>query len=72
MKTVEECIPFKDKPAVTWINVDGIHSIDVLQQLSQSYNLHHLILEDILNINQRSKMEDLGAYVYIPRKSCLR
>lgn len=67
-KTVEECIPFKDKPTVTWINVDGIHRIDILQKLSLCYDLHHLVLEDILNINQRPKMEDLGAYIYIAAK----
>ncbi len=68
VKTVEECIPFKDKPTVTWINVDGIHRLDILQKLSDCYNLHHLVLEDILNIDQRPKMEDLGAYIYIAAK----
>jgi magnesium transporter len=30
IRTVEECFPFKDKPAVSWINVDGIHQVEVL------------------------------------------
>ncbi len=68
VKTAEECIPFKDKPTVTWINLDGIHRIDILQKLSLYYNLHHLVLEDILNINQRPKIEDLSAYIYIAAK----
>lgn len=65
VSNVEECFPFKDKPTVTWINVDGIHRIDVLEKLSATYLVHHLVLEDILNINQRPKAEDFGEYIYI-------
>jgi len=64
----EECISFRDKPTVTWINVDGVHRIDVLEGLTSSYQIHHLVLEDILNINQRPKVEDFGDYVYIAAK----
>ena len=65
---VTECFPFKDKPSVTWINVDGIHRIDVLEKLSAHYLVHPLVLEDILNINQRPKAEDFGEYIYIAAK----
>ncbi|MBI4845128.1 MAG: magnesium/cobalt transporter CorA [Candidatus Omnitrophica bacterium] len=68
VKSAEECVPFKNKPTVTWINIDGIHRIDILQQLSQSYGLHHLVLEDILNINQRPKIEDMETYIYLCAK----
>lgn len=66
--TVEECFPFRDKPTVTWINVDGIHRIDILEKLSARYLVHHLVLEDILNINQRPKAEDFGEYIYVCAK----
>jgi magnesium transporter len=68
VKDVEECFTFKDKPTVTWINVDGIHRIDILEKLSACYLVHHLVLEDILNINQRPKTEDFGEYIYIIAK----
>lgn len=68
VKTVDECIPFKDKPTVTWINVDGLHRVEILEKLSECYLVHHLVLEDILNINQRPKYEDFGGYVYLSAK----
>lgn len=68
VRDVEECIPFRDKQTVTWINVDGIHRIDILEKLASCYQIHHLVLEDILNINQRPKIEDFGDYVYIAAK----
>ncbi len=65
---IQECVSFRDKQTVIWINVDGIHRVDILEKLTSCYNIHHLVLEDILNINQRPKIEDFGDYVYIAAK----
>lgn len=68
MKTVEECFAFKEKPTVKWINVDGLHQVEILEKLGDCYGLHPLVLEDILNTDQRPKMEDYGDYLYIVLK----
>jgi len=52
-KTVEECFPFKDKPTVTWINIDGIHQVDIIEKIGNHFNIHPLVLEDIVNTGQR-------------------
>ena len=65
IKTVEECFPFKDKPTVTWINIDGLHDVQVIEKIGQHFNLHPLLLEDILNTEQRPKMEDFGDYIFL-------
>jgi len=67
-KAIEECLLFKDKPTVTWINIDGLHRIDILEKLGECYGLHPLILEDILNTDQRPKVDDHGDYLYIVLK----
>ncbi|MBI4691619.1 MAG: magnesium/cobalt transporter CorA [Nitrospirae bacterium] len=67
-KSVEECFIFKERPAVTWINIDGIHHIETLEKIGDCYGIHPLILEDILNTDQRPKIEDFGNYVYIVLK----
>jgi magnesium transporter len=67
-KTVEECFPFKEKPTVTWINVDGIHQPDIVKQLGDYFGMHPLVLEDILNTDQRPKMEDFDNYIFIVLK----
>lgn len=64
-KSIEECFLFKDKPTVTWINIDGLHQVEILERLGECYGLHPLVLEDILNTDQRPKMEDYGEYLYI-------
>ena len=67
-KTIDECFLLKDKPTVTWINVDGIHQIEILEKLGNCFGLHPLVLEDILNTDQRPKIEDYNDYIYIVLK----
>lgn len=62
---IEECFPFKGTPTVTWINIDGLHQTDIIERLGKHFELHPLILEDILNTAQRPKAEDLGNYIFI-------
>jgi magnesium transporter len=67
-KTIEECLPFKDEPTVTWINVDGLHEVEILEQIGDLLGLHPLVLEDILNTGQRPKVEDFDEYIFIVLK----
>ena len=68
IKTIEECFPFKDKTTVTWINIDGIHDIKIIEKIGRHFDLHPLILEDIVNTGQRPKIEDFGDYIFIVLK----
>ncbi len=63
--SVEECVVFKDKPSVTWINVDGLHQVEMLEQLGGAFGLHPLVLEDVLHTEQRPKAENYGNYFYL-------
>ncbi len=65
---ISECYPFRNKPSVTWINIEGLHHVEILEKLGGCYGLHPLVLEDILNTDQRPKMEDYGDYLYIVLK----
>lgn len=63
--TIEECFSFRDKPSITWINIDGIEEIEVIQKVQSHFNIHPLVLEDIVNTEQRPKVEDHGEYIYM-------
>jgi magnesium transporter len=66
--SIEACFVFKGRPSVTWINVEGLHDVANIQKLGDCYGFHPLILEDILNTDQRPKIEDFDAYLYIVLK----
>ena len=62
---IEECFPFKATPTVTWINIDGLHDVEILEKLGKQFELHPLMLEDILNTDQRPKHEDFDKHIFI-------
>ena len=68
VKNVEECFPYVKKPAVTWINVDGLHEVEVIEKLGKCFDIHPLVLEDIVNTDQRPKMEDFEKYIFFVLK----
>lgn len=65
---VEECFPFKDTDTVTWINIDGIDDIPIIEKIGKAYDLHPLILEDIVTAGQRPKFDNYDKYAYIVLK----
>lgn len=58
LDTPEECAPYLAQECVSWVNVRGLGNENLLQRLSQVFNLHSLVLEDIMNVSQRPKCED--------------
>ena len=63
--TVDQCSQFRTPGTISWINVDGLHDVPVLERIAECFALHPLVLEDILDTNQRPKLEDYGDYLYI-------
>jgi magnesium transporter len=65
VKSAGECFPYKDKSTITWINIDGVHEIKVIEEIGKLFNLHSLILEDIVDTDQRPKIKDFRDYIFI-------
>lgn len=58
LETPEEAIPFLDSESVSWVDVKGLGNEDILQRLGQVFKLHPLVLEDVVNVPQRPKVEE--------------
>jgi magnesium transporter len=68
LASLSEYIPSKDKTTVTWINIDGLHQMNVIETIGGLFNLHPLTLEDIVNTGQYPKIEDYKDYLFIVLK----
>jgi len=68
VKNIEECFPSVKKPSITWINLDGLHDLATIEKLGNCFDIHPLVLEDIVNTNQRPKMEDYENYIFFVLK----
>lgn len=71
LESIEQCIQFKDSKGISWINIDGLHDMNVIDKIGKHFQLHPLMLEDIVHTTQRPKAEDYGEHVYIVLKMLL-
>lgn len=62
-----ECKNFVRK-SVKWIDFDGVDQTNDVQEIGEIFALHPLTLEDIANIQQRPKIEDMEEYIFISLK----
>jgi len=62
-ESVSECLHCKDGKYISWINIDGLRKHDV-ETICNDYGIHPLIIEDILSINQRPKMDEVEGILF--------
>lgn len=61
-------VPFLNKDSVAWININGIHDKEIIENIGKLFSLHPLLLEDIMNSDQRPKMDEQEDYLFITLK----
>ena len=54
----------RDKNGISWINVIGVHDVEILRQIGEIFDIHPLTVEDIANTSQRPKFEDYHEYLF--------
>lgn len=57
-----------DKNTVTWLNIDGLHQVDLIKETGKLFGLHPLLLEDLMSTAQRPKFEDFDDYLFFTLK----
>jgi len=61
--SLSECLKYKTSGHVTWINIDGLRKTDV-ETICNYFDIHPLVVEDILSINQRPKMDETDNSIF--------
>ncbi len=64
LSRAEEASRFRESPTVTWIDVAGLADVGAIEKIGQAYGIHPLVLEDVLNLNQRTKLEVFDGYLF--------
>ena len=68
VKEIEECFIYREKNTATWIKLDGIHDLEIIEKLGKHFDFSPLVLEDILNTDHRPKLENFDDYLFIVLK----
>lgn len=65
INTPEECAPYLDTHSVSWVDVLGLGNEETWLKLSKVFNLHPLVLEDVVNVPERPKVDDFDSQIVI-------
>lgn len=60
IKTMSDCRPDFNENHVNWLDVDGVHEVEIVGAIGKHYHLHPLLMEDVLNTEQKPKLEHFG------------
>jgi magnesium transporter len=69
VKSIEELLAYKTSNTITWVIVDGLKDVSIIDAVGRHFDIHALVLEDILNTHQRPKFEEFDDYLFIVLKA---
>jgi magnesium transporter len=65
---LDEISILDDREKVHWLNIDGLSDVELLQRVAEHFGIHQLTLEDIMNTEQRPKVEVYDDYIFVAMK----
>lgn len=68
LNNVEAAFEFKHSNSISWINLNGLNHVNEIEKLGTHFNLHPLVIEDIVSISQRPKIDEHDDYLFIVLK----
>jgi magnesium transporter len=71
IESVDDILKYKDSNTVTWVIIEGLTNVTIVERIGAIFGIHNLVLEDILNTHQRPKFEEYDDHLYIVLKSLL-
>ncbi len=65
IEQIEQIADMVGRQSVTWINVDGLGDAGILSEIGEAFGFHRLMLEDIVHVHQRAKVEQYDEHVFL-------
>jgi magnesium transporter len=66
-RTIAE-VPALDPARFTWLDIDGLDDTAIVTAVGERFNLHTLLLEDVLNTDHRPKLEEYPEQIFVVAK----
>ncbi|MFO0774899.1 MAG: magnesium/cobalt transporter CorA [Nitrospiraceae bacterium] len=71
LKSIDDIPTLLNDNVITWINISGLHDLTLIEKLGAQFQLHPLVLEDIVNTEQRPKWDDYVTYAFVVAKALI-
>lgn len=65
---LEKC----DRKSINWINIDGLSDTELIKKVGKHFNLHYLLLDDIMNTDHRPKVDEYEDHLFLTLKMLYR
>jgi magnesium transporter len=69
--SIDDILEYKKSDTVTWVIIEGLTNVAIVERIGMIFDIHQLVLEDILNTHQRPKFEEYDDHLYIVLKALL-
>lgn len=66
--SIQDLLPFKSSESMSWVIIEGLADVELIQQLGEAFDIHPLVLEDIVSTHQRPKLDEFDDYLYLVLK----
>ncbi len=71
-KPVDDLLAMCDHNRKNWINVDGLTDRNLIEKIAKKFDLHYLLIEDILNVDHQPKTDELDDHLFLTMKMFYR
>jgi len=71
-KPVDELLDQCDRKRKNWLNVDGLTDRNMIDRIAAKFDLHHLLIEDIMNVDHQPKTDELDDHLFLTLKMFYR
>jgi magnesium transporter len=68
VKTVKEVLKYQDKDTVTWFNVDGLHNIEVMEEIVKGFKLDKLVIANVMDTQTRPRVQEFSNCIFLSIK----
>jgi magnesium transporter len=71
-KPLDELLSLCDRNRKNWINIDGLTDRKLIEQVAEAFDLHYLIIEDVMNVDHQPKTDELDNHLFLTMKMFYR
>lgn len=69
---IDEILEKCDRKSINWINVDGLSDTELIKKVGKHFNLHYLLLDDVMNTDHRPKVDEYEDHLFLTLKMLYR
>ena len=69
---IDEILQKCDRQSINWINIDGLSDVSIIKKVGEHFNLHYLLLDDIMNTDHRPKVDEYDDHLFLTMKMLYR